>query len=1213
MPQVVQRRLQIVIDESGADDALKKLRASAEKLEKEIEKGTKAGRDMAEQIGKLGTTKGRIDELSQVVSGKMAPSFRQAQAAVSNLRKELERMSSDNPKYAATFDRFKQAGRVFDDMKNKVTGFRAASDGLFSKIGTIAAGVGIGNGFTFAIQKVQEFAALAISTSARVSDELANIQKVSGLSAKGVAQLNDELKKIDTRTSSSALRDIAVALGQAGEAVTAANVKALDLINVALGDEFAGGAAEISSVLQVLRNNLGDIKTEDFGTDVTKIANAINELGAKGLATGPVVTDIANRIAGIAQTFGVTSGQILGVAASFQELGINTERGSTAYTKLLQKMASDTDQFAKVAGVSTQEFADLVNKDINQALLLVAENSQKAGTSNKDFAQILNDLGAEGAGVGEILSKLGKNSDLVREKIDLASQSLQSTSSILNEFGVKNETIGAQLDKLGKKFTDTFDNSSLRTGISSLLQKFLDLAEGGNQLNKEFERSEQQYKAVDQRLDELLPEYDKLQQKTSLNNEEQQRLREVIAEIVDLVPTAAGEIDKYGNILAINRDKVAEFALTNQAFLQELEFDTIDSLQDDLESYYSSRISLQRAAETEAASGRDQQARVERQKRAEIEVELVKTVELLKNKYGVEIPKTISDAYDDIMNRGKSRAQIFSEQLDREYKELFGKERGQGKDDKKDIEEVKAPTFSPTKTARKAGKTAAQIEAERRKKELEALAKELQKIEEDLFLNTLAPYEKRLAQIAGRYEQLFTKAGGDIQLRDQVLRAMLEDVRQFNLEFNKAITDAEFKPPADFDKDYDATKKSADLLQAAEVEKRVKQGIQDEIDKSQIDVLNTTANYEAFATLKRLQAKQDAERKALALEKQEAIKAAIEKGESVALVEARYREKDKALTAQSISDKVMLFAQYFQQGLALAQNASDILGSFEQSRINRLTEGYERDKAALDARLQGKLISERDYHAQSQVLENKYQRQKAEIAKKEFKRNQALQIGQALANGAMAVVSTLAARPGTTDIASLGLIRAIQVGLVVAATAAQVAKIASQKPPTGYAKGGILPQGSSHAEGGIALIDNRSGRHVGEIEGGEPIISRKVYHANKGVVDALLNKGWQQDASPLPNWYTQRHATLNYDAFSKRFGQGGTRQKFADGGILPDAQTGGYSDIQMAISQQLGSMIQVNAALLQRLNEPIRTTLIYGEYENTGDAINNIRQSGMIS
>jgi len=52
-----------------------------------------------------------------------------------------------------------------------------------------------------------------------------------------------------------------------------------------------------------------------------------------------------------------------------------------------------------------------------------------------------------------------------------------------------------------------------------------------------------------------------------------------------------------------------------------------------------------------------------------------------------------------------------------------------------------------------------------------------------------------------------------------------------------------------------------------------------------------------------------------------------------------------------------------------------------------------------------------------------------------------------------------------------------------------------------------VPSGPSHAQGGIDLIDNRTGARLAEMEGGEPImvLSKSTYANNSEVVDKLLH------------------------------------------------------------------------------------------------------------
>ncbi len=489
MADVVNRRVQIFIDSAAAEDAFQRLQAKTdvfstkiakarqeqEKLKQKIEEGKKAGENvdaLEQKYTELGTrinnlnsqlkkNKEAQDTIKEQIDKGLSPSFNQLERYVTSLRNQLKNMSQDVPGYAEKFDSFKKASEQLNNLRGEFSSVEKAQKSWMQEAKTVAFGVVVGNTVTSVAESIGGYLSGIVTGNAKLSDSLSDIEKSTGLSAESVAKLNSELKKIDTRTQAADLREIAVGLGQIGEAANKENVAAIDQIVVALGDEFGGGAKEITTTLSVLRNNLQDIKTGNYGDDVGKIGNALNTLGSEGLATAPVVTDIANRIAGISQTFGVSSGQILGLAATFQELGIETERGATAVTKIFQKIGSEPEKFAKVTKLSAKDFKELVNKDMLAAFQLVAEGAQKAGSNNIVFSKILKELDADGSGAGEVLSKLGKNHELLASKVGIATEALKSNSSITEEFNKKNNNLAAQLEKLKKDFESFIQSRSL--------------------------------------------------------------------------------------------------------------------------------------------------------------------------------------------------------------------------------------------------------------------------------------------------------------------------------------------------------------------------------------------------------------------------------------------------------------------------------------------------------------------------------------------------------------------------------------------------------------------------------------------------------------------------------------------------------------------------------------------------------------------------------
>ncbi len=1173
--QVVQRRVQVIIEESGADKALENLNKQADKLSKSIEKGQKAGRDMTAELTKLEQVKSKATDLEKVISGKVAPSFRQVSSAVNKLRNELALMSKDAPGYAEKFKRFQEVSQTFDIMKGKVNGFRAAAKSVFQEIKTVALGVTVGNTITAITQSITGFFQSAIAGAAKLSDELADIEKATGLTTKEVEALNSQLGKLNTRTATSELRQIAIALGQAGEVANAANVQALDRINVALGDEFGGDTREIGNVLSVLRNNLQDIKSQDYAKDVTAIGNALNELGANGLATAPVVTDIANRIAGVAQTFGVTSGEILGTAASFQELGINVERGSTAYIKLLQKMAGNTETFAQVAGLSVKEFEKLLNEDINEALLRVAEGTKTAATNNKEFAEVLASLETEGAGASELLSKLAANGDLVRRKIDLATKSLQDNSSIIDEFNKKNETLGAQYDKLTKNIAAAFNNSALRTGFTNLIGLVNGLLSENNRGSDSFNTAQREFEETGKALEPLYDRYLQLKNQTNLNVKEQMELQRIIQDIVRLVPQAASAFDGYGNAIDINTMKLGIWREEQKEFIQQLNREAIDSLQDDIETALEQMERYQVELNTSMRfkdEERTKQFQTALAKNRQIAIE---AADELAAKYGVELPAALQATLDQIkVTIGALSALAPGE-------ERTGTEGGRG------------TLFLPgdtivggkgkTKTTTATAATARKKEVDQRKRELEALIKELQQVEEQIFLNNLDPYEKRLNQIALKYADLFTRAGKNIELRERILKDLLAETQQLNREFQQAVEAAELIPPPE--------QAAPNAVTGSQFDPENRN--RERLAKLELLLMKATNKQKLQAQKDYLDEQQRQEEEALKLEQIRKTGSVEGIEQQLELIREKYRQKKKDADEADLKDFLENGMSQLQLFVSFAQAASDIMGGFEQSRINRIEENYQREKNGLDKLYGAKLLSQEEYNRRSTLLENKMQQEKAAIAKREHQRQQAINVAQVLIDSVAAGIG-LWKKPGFP--ANIPLL-----ALLAAQTAASIAKITSTPPPQ-FAKGGVLPvEGPSHAEGGIALVSR--GRKIAEIEGGERIISKEVYRANRHIVDNLIAKGYAGDFTPItPDWYSSQPRSINIGRLQRSMSR---IPKYASGGILPEQPTidNGTSNMQ----------IQVMAALLQRLNQPIYANVIYGEYEARAQTIDDIRLSGFIN
>jgi TP901 family phage tail tape measure protein len=421
--------------------------------------------------------------INLVINGEAAKtSLKEVSGVVNALTAEIRSMhKEEDPKlYDA---KIRQLARMKDAqaaMKEEIHGTTTAWKKFQDMMMATAAGVVGADAIEALMEKVLNFIPEMVKRSAQLSDELSDIQKTTGLTSTEVDLLNARLSKIDTRTASKDLREIAANAGQLG--VAAEDVygftESIDKASVALSDEFDGGAAQVSNTLGGLRSVFKDIKSSNIADDVLHIANAMNVLGAEGRATSPVMADFSTRIGSVAIPLGLTSGQVLGLSATLQELDVSTERGSTAVVTILQRMLTNTKDFAKVAGMDVKSFKQLLDTDLYAAFNKVVEGAGKSSDSATGFAKMLDKLKIDGAGASQVISALSSNQDLLSSRVGTATETLKNQDSILSEFDLKNNNRAANLEKLGKRFGGLFSSASfdsLSDGLISAANKGIDV------------------------------------------------------------------------------------------------------------------------------------------------------------------------------------------------------------------------------------------------------------------------------------------------------------------------------------------------------------------------------------------------------------------------------------------------------------------------------------------------------------------------------------------------------------------------------------------------------------------------------------------------------------------------------------------------------------------------------------------------------------------
>ena len=302
------------------------------------------------------------------------------------------------------------------------------------------------SGITFTVKK-------CVEVYAKMDDEMTNVRKYTGQAAEEVERMNEDFKKMDTRTPRQKLNQLAEDAGRLGITSTAAVeefVDGADKINVALGDDLGDKAV---SQIGKLAQMFGEDKTKGLRGAMLATGSAVNELAQNSSASAGYLVDFTARVAGVGKQAGFTQAQIMGLASVLDQNMQQDETAATAVQNLLAKMFQDSAKFAQIAGLNVKEFAKTLKEDANGALLqFLAAMRAKGGFA--DLAPMFEEMKMDGSRATGVLTVLADKLDDIKTAQNLASEAYSEGTSVLNEFETQNESVQAQLDKASKKFLD---------------------------------------------------------------------------------------------------------------------------------------------------------------------------------------------------------------------------------------------------------------------------------------------------------------------------------------------------------------------------------------------------------------------------------------------------------------------------------------------------------------------------------------------------------------------------------------------------------------------------------------------------------------------------------------------------------------------------------------------------------------------------------------
>lgn len=410
-------------------------------LQKEIDK----------TMSKLGTMKNRVKSVEDALKNMSNATPKQLKATIKDINALLN--SGDIKRGSREWDSLTVALKQANTELGKIKAETKASQPVLSKFfkflndswGGIFVLVQSISGISTTIRK-------SVEDYAKMEEEMADVRKYTGMTSDQVSDLNEELKRMDTRTSREQLNQLAGSAGRLGlqsKKDILEFVEAADMIGVALGDDLGDGAVDKIGKLAMA---FGEDDNMGLKKAMLSTGSALNELAQNSSAQAGYLVEFTARVAGFGKQLGLTQAQIMGFGTVMDENLLKDEMAATAFGNMLTKMQTDTAKFAKIAGKDVKEFSDLLRKDANSAILALADSLKAADPQN--MMKMLDDMGLDGSRAVGVLSTLADKIDDVRKHQARATEAYAKATSVQGEFNTMNNTVQARLDKCKKQFKE---------------------------------------------------------------------------------------------------------------------------------------------------------------------------------------------------------------------------------------------------------------------------------------------------------------------------------------------------------------------------------------------------------------------------------------------------------------------------------------------------------------------------------------------------------------------------------------------------------------------------------------------------------------------------------------------------------------------------------------------------------------------------------------
>ena len=256
---------------------------------------------------------------------------------------------------------------------------------------------------------------------------------------KGIVSMSQELPAGTTEIAA-----VAEAAGQLG--IKVENIQSFTRTMIDLGETTNLSATQAATELARLANitDLPQNKFQNLGSTIVALGNNLATTEAE-------ISSMALRLAGAGTQIGLTQAEILGFAGALSSVGVESQAGGTAFSKVFIKIANAVasgedavTMFSDVAGTSAADFAEAFQNRPAQAIQMFVQGLKRMSDSGDNVFAVFDTLELKEVRVRDALLRSANAGELLGQSLDIATTAFENNSALTREAELRYNTVASK-------------------------------------------------------------------------------------------------------------------------------------------------------------------------------------------------------------------------------------------------------------------------------------------------------------------------------------------------------------------------------------------------------------------------------------------------------------------------------------------------------------------------------------------------------------------------------------------------------------------------------------------------------------------------------------------------------------------------------------------------------------------------------------------------